>query len=266
MKFKVLNFLLAVLLLIFSNAYSQVLPRRFFMGAVVENNKQVGANAIGGVVVKKVLPTSTAAMAGLVTDDIIISIGKTDIHTVGEFNRTLQNIKGEPSFDIAYYHQGALIKKNIQVVSSLKESLPGIKILYDQVQSKSGLLRIIISLPLDNKKHPAIVYLAGAGCYSVDTPNDTTATPTELVNTLAKNGIIGMRVDRSGVGDSKGTPCDQIDFSTEVEEYEAAVNKLKSYVNVDSNRVFLFGHSMGGIIATRSLHPKRISKELLRPA
>src|SRR5205085_2702828 len=41
----------------------------------------------------------------------------------------------------------------------------------------------------------------------------------------------------------------QIDFNTEVEEFRAALKRLKAYDFIDASKVFIFGHSMGGIIA-----------------
>ena len=58
-----------------------------------------------------------------------------------------------------------------------------------------------------------------------------------------------MRVEKSGVGDSEGAPCATVDFDNEAAGYTAALHALEQYAYVDPTRVFLFGHSIGGIEA-----------------
>src|SRR5262245_1422795 len=55
-----------------------------------------------------------------------------------------------------------------------------------------------------------------------------------------------MRVDRPGCGDSEGGPCRDVDFETEIDGYREALRALKQVDFVDSGKVFLFGHSLGG--------------------
>ena len=58
-----------------------------------------------------------------------------------------------------------------------------------------------------------------------------------------------MRSEKSGVGDSTGTPCRDVDFRSEVSLFTSALKKLKSYDFVDTENVFIFGHSAGGWVA-----------------
>jgi pimeloyl-ACP methyl ester carboxylesterase len=58
-----------------------------------------------------------------------------------------------------------------------------------------------------------------------------------------------MRSEKSGMGDSTGTPCRDVDFRDEVSLFTSALRKLKSYEFVDTGNVFMFGHSAGGWVA-----------------
>jgi hypothetical protein len=58
-----------------------------------------------------------------------------------------------------------------------------------------------------------------------------------------------MRVERPGCGDSEGGPLRDVDFDTELDGYKQALRALKLLDFVDPDNVFLFGHSMGGIMA-----------------
>ena len=56
-------------------------------------------------------------------------------------------------------------------------------------------------------------------------------------------------VDKPGCGDSEGGPWTEIDFMTELDGYRQGLKALKASPFVDPEHVFLFGHSMGGVMA-----------------
>jgi pimeloyl-ACP methyl ester carboxylesterase len=68
-----------------------------------------------------------------------------------------------------------------------------------------------------------------------------------------------MRVEKSGVGDSQGPPCRNVDFTSESESYAIALDALKRDPHVDPNRVYLFGHSIGSVIAPRLALQNRVA-------
>jgi pimeloyl-ACP methyl ester carboxylesterase len=59
-----------------------------------------------------------------------------------------------------------------------------------------------------------------------------------------------MRVEKSGMGDSEGAACNSpaVDMETEARGYIAGLRALKGYDYVDPDRVFIFGHSIGGLV------------------
>jgi pimeloyl-ACP methyl ester carboxylesterase len=60
---------------------------------------------------------------------------------------------------------------------------------------------------------------------------------------------VTLRVDKPGCGDSEGGPARDVDFDTELDGYRQALRMLKARSEVDAGRVFIFGHSMGGVMA-----------------
>jgi uncharacterized protein len=58
-----------------------------------------------------------------------------------------------------------------------------------------------------------------------------------------------MRVDKPGVGDSEGGPGTEVDFEQELDGYRQALKALMARPDVDPSKVFVFGHSMGGLWA-----------------
>jgi pimeloyl-ACP methyl ester carboxylesterase len=69
------------------------------------------------------------------------------------------------------------------------------------------------------------------------------------VDSLTANGFVTIRVEKTGVGDSKGIPCNECDFTTEKQGYLDGLKQLKSLPYVDKENVFIAGFSIGGVIA-----------------
>jgi dienelactone hydrolase len=129
------------------------------------------------------------------------------------------------------------------------ETLPGVTFEYGSVTLSDGSqLRTILSLPEQRKEAlPAVLLLQGGGCGSVDTP--MAGPMAEPLRTVATHGFVTMRVDKSGVGDSKGPPCATIGYAQELEGYKAALTALRAHPSVDAGRIYLLGISLGGVFA-----------------
>jgi pimeloyl-ACP methyl ester carboxylesterase len=94
-----------------------------------------------------------------------------------------------------------------------------------------------------------VLFAGGIGCYSIDNTFDDLDAYRALATDLTRARIVTMRVEKSGVGDSQGRPCATVDFDTEIAGYKAGLAALLADPRVDPHRVFVFGHSVGGIIA-----------------
>jgi alpha-beta hydrolase superfamily lysophospholipase len=70
-----------------------------------------------------------------------------------------------------------------------------------------------------------------------------------LAHTAAAAGFRVMRFELRGFGDSEGEDYRDTDFYSEVEDNLAALDLLSGRKDVDPKRVFVFGHSTGGMEA-----------------
>lgn len=100
--------------------------------------------------------------------------------------------------------------------------------------------------PQDGKKHPAIIWITGGDCNSIgevweDAPpnNDQTAAA------FRKAGIVMMFPSLRGGNDNPGI---KESFLGEVDDVLAAAQFLSSQDFVDTNRIYLGGHSTGGTL------------------
>jgi len=109
----------------------------------------------------------------------------------------------------------------------------------------NGYIRVIIDKPRTNKPLPAILFIQGYTCGSLDNVNSMHPY-IQLIKGLAEKGYVVKRVEKPGEGDCFNLPaCEDIDFHTEVNAFAAGLEKLKSYDFVDSDNIFIWEHSMG---------------------
>jgi acetyl esterase/lipase len=119
------------------------------------------------------------------------------------------------------------------------------KIYYD---SSAGKLAAYISeVPQDGKKRPAIIWITGGDCNSIDEvwmpappENDQTAAA------YRRSGIVMMFPSLRGGNDNPGV---KEGFLGEVDDVVAAAEYLAREESVDPSRLYLGGHSTGGTLA-----------------
>ncbi|MDX5346792.1 MAG: alpha/beta fold hydrolase [Hymenobacteraceae bacterium] len=218
------------------------LKRRAFLGVMV-------APAAEGVQVQKVVPKSSGEAAGLQAQDIITQVNGKPVKDPGSFVQSVVGKKSGEKISITFLRDGKKQDKQITLQALPKEENPDFDIIYDQVSYGSNTVRSIISKPKSNGSFPAVLIVQGIGCYSIDNPLAPTDQYRKFVADLTNAGFVTMRVEKSGMGDSEGKPCNQCNFQDEVQNFSAALEKLKKLPYVDAKNVFIFGHSMGGMLA-----------------
>lgn len=132
-----------------------------------------------------------------------------------------------------------------------KESYSGIAVDYGSVSGPAGTrLRTIVTRPSGAERPlPALFLVGWLSCDSVEAPASARGSiPAMLRGLAAQSGMLFVRVDKPGVGDSEGV-CGDTDFAAELAGYRAAFRQLLSRPDVDRARVFVFGWSNGAGVA-----------------
>jgi hypothetical protein len=112
-----------------------------------------------------------------------------------------------------------------------------------------------LARPRTAGKRPAIVLLAGSG--PTDRDWNSPAIPTKngsgalLALELARRGAVVLRFDKAGSGKNPGPHPERWTLDTYREEAVAALALLRTRPDVRADRVFVIGHSEGGMHATR---------------
>ena len=221
---------------------ADALVRRGFLGAVTIERG-------GAVVVSAVLPDSPAERAGIVAGDTIIDVNGSDVTTVRAFLAKMR-MPGGTLVGLGVAHAGRVSYKRIVLPEYPRENDPEVDTTYGSIAIDGTLRRTLETVPHDaTGRHPGVFFAGGIGCFSVDTVAPDAYR--NLAHDLSRRGFVTLRLEKSGVGDSQGPPCAGVDFSTEAHSYAVALDAFRNDPAVDPAHVYVFGHSIGSIIAPR---------------
>ena len=238
-------FMASLLALFGTEAFASPQPtllRRAALGAAL-------TAAEGGVSVSAVSPNSAAARAGLAVGDIVTRIGDHAVTSPQDFRASLAASPSGRAIPLTITRGGSAQTLNVTLTLAPMENDPQIETIYGAVTVDNSLRRTLLTVPRGARgRHPAMLIVGGIGCYSVDN-TDPRDPYRRLAYDLGRHGIVVMRLEKSGIGDSQGAPCSTVDFHAETRSYEAATAALRDDPHVDPARVFLFGHSIGTIEA-----------------
>jgi pimeloyl-ACP methyl ester carboxylesterase len=118
--------------------------------------------------------------------------------------------------------------------------------------SRSLRLAASLMLPDADGPFPGVLLISGSGRVDRDenAKNLRINAMREIAVHLAKHDIASLRYDKCGVRASQGDFW-KTGFHDNVMDAAAALDCLKSYHRIRSDRVFILGHSEGALIATR---------------
>jgi acetyl esterase/lipase len=101
--------------------------------------------------------------------------------------------------------------------------------------------------PQDGKQHPAIIWITGGDCNSIDDGcwNEGPADNEQSASAFRNAGIVMMFPSLRGGNDNPGM---KEGFLGEVDDVLGAAEYLRKQEYVDPNRIYLGGHSTGGTL------------------
>lgn len=249
-----------ILLLVFLTLFAhptfaaEALQRSAFLGVSPADNSS-GVR----VEVSNLHPKGTGSAIGLANGDTIVALNGQQVddfsHLVEQLGHTLE---GAPlTLDVVRNEQPLLLTGTAQ--SRPKESGQGYDTVYGQFNWQNNLIRTITYHPESPRKDKAsVMFIQGYTCDSIDYGMVPTITITQLLASYAQAGFTVFKMEKPGVGDSVGSlNCNNYDFDTENAAFIAGLKHLASSDRVDSDNLFVFGHSLGvlhsAIIAEKGL-------------
>ena len=238
------RFILSLLFGILFFQSSAQLTRKPLLGARIE---YVSENAVYGCKVVSVV-RGTSVELKLQENDIILKIGDKDFKSSEEFTKLFLEYTPGQEIQLSVLRGKKKITLKAKVVARPFETDDNAEVIYDEANFRGGQLRVIINKPFKENKMPAMLFVPGYTCSSIDElTNDHPYK--RIIDAYVDAGYTTMRIEKSGLGDSKNTPpCESCDLMDEIENFEVGLKKLKTLPYVDTNQIIIVGHSMGGII------------------
>ena len=254
LKIKKTVLFITISLILSCSVFGQSLPRKGFFGALIGDLTKSEANTLkvpdqSGTIIKQVFKGTSANNARFEENDVLISIHNKVIKNTRHFLELLKHFNAEDKIKISYYRQRKLKTKFVVLQPKPKEISNDYNIIYSSVRSGENHLRTIITKPKGDGIYPAVLLIGGVGCYSIDKISHKKLLSTQMwVDSLTMRGFATLRVEKTGMGDSKGLPCKKSDFKTEKQGFLDGLRQLKSLPYVNPEQVFIAGFSMGGVI------------------
>jgi uncharacterized protein len=228
------------------------LKRGAFLGAAVapvpdDARSRLNLETGQGALINGVIPGSTAEAIGLKAGDVLVAIDGAKVEgPFGAIRAIGLRKAGDPS-TVEYRRGDEALKQEITLKGRPLETSDAHEVEYGSIVAEAGRLRTIATRPKGaTGKHPGLLLIQGIGMTSVDGPRGGYK---EFVDDFTRRGFVTLRVDKPGCGDSEGGPTDEVDFDAELDGYRQALKALRGRADVDPSNLFVFGHSMGGVMA-----------------
>jgi len=229
----------------FNFLFSESLERKVQFGARVE---YVSENGTPGCKVLQVVRGTSVALT-LQEEDLILKIGNSTFASTDEFTQQFLTYSPNQEVQLTVLRGKEKLVLKAKAIARPYETDDNATVIYDEVAYKGGLLRVIINKPFKGNKMPAMLFIPGYTCSSIDELPPSNPYK-RIVDAYVDAGYVTLRIEKSGLGDSKNTPpCGDCDLLDEIENFEVGLKKLKSLPYVDSNQIIIVAHSMGGIVA-----------------
>lgn len=216
-------------------------PRKAIIGALVKP-------AAGGMRIDSIINGSTLAAMHLQKGDIIQSINGIAIVTGADYSKAVSNIRTGDKLVVKFLRAGQTREEMGSGIMRPYEHSDIADVNYDWVPFRGGSLRAITRVPKGKTNAPAILLIPGYGCGSIE--NYMSSYNGKIINGWLNAGYAVVTIEKSGLGDSYHcVPCSEADLQTDIESYDAGYQYMSQLSYVDKERLYIFGHSLGGIIA-----------------
>jgi uncharacterized protein len=223
----------------------------------------MGANgkfSSSGMAVDTVMRSGTFHSLGIHKGDTVLQINKVAITDAATYNSLVGGMRTGDKIGIQYRRNNKLTAKQGKALMRPYDTDPATDILYGWVTMDSCQLRTIVRKPKTTGKVPSILLIPGYNCGSVENYNQ--GNYSKLIRTWLNAGFAVITIEKSGLGDSYNCiSCNEADLATDIRSFNAGYQYMESLPFVDTANLFIWGHSMGGVIApivAQQHHPRGV--------
>lgn len=205
-------------------------------------------------------PGGAAEAAGIRRGDVLRELDGERVASSGKFAYRISRHLAGDTVNLVLMRGNQRVEKAVQLKPRPVETSADAEVLYDSVVAEGARRRTIVTRPKTSGRYPALLLVGGLGCYSLDGELNAKGGYGPILSMLAKKGFVTMRVEKTGQGDSEGPACTDLNATAdrEAQGYAAGLHALRSYDFVDSERIFVFAHSLGPLIVSLALPQQKI--------
>lgn len=228
----------------------KTLKRNVFLGTRLVDLSRVEEDlgTDSGIYLSEIFPDASLGQMGVPNGVVLQKINKNAIASLADLRPALSGIKEGDDLEVLVFEEGKKKTYRGVAVGRAKEQHVNADVQYGAVNYENNLLRSILYLPKAIEKPPVVFFIQGYTCQSIEMrPNNPAK---QLIDHWIKEGYAVFLVEKPGMGDSESKiHCMEIDFDQELFAFSKAYEALQKNQAIDAKNIFLFGHSMGGIIA-----------------
>jgi pimeloyl-ACP methyl ester carboxylesterase len=201
-----------------------------------------------GVTIGSIFPHTTAARAGLQVGDVLLAIQGKSIADPSQVAPALAGLSVGGRLAISIDRGGRRMNVDAEWLPKPLDRGENYEVIYDHVVSNGHRIRTLVSRPMGGGagKVPVLFLIQGVGPSSIDQNLDSPGAYSRILKAFNDRGYATVRVEKPGIGDSEGPPPIDLTYDRDVDAFRQALASLRRYSFMDLDRVFLFGHSMGG--------------------
>ena len=208
----------------------------------------MGTFSESGFAIDSVISGATFQLLGVRKADTIASINSKPVKDVASYNLLVGDIRTGESITVEYRRGGVEYLKKVKAIMRPYETSATAEIMYGWAPSGQCTLRTIVRKPKVKGKLPAVLLIPGYNCGSIENYNQ--GSYGELIRSWLNSGFVVVTIEKSGVGDSYNCqPCMEADLASDIDVFNAGYMYMQNLPYVDSRNLFIWGHSMGGIVA-----------------
>lgn len=227
------------------------MPRKGKLGAYLaplgSEQAQTDYDGTIGIYIPQVVEGLTAAELGVQAEDVLTHINGQPVSSYSDVVAQVSQWRGGDAVQLTVWRAGKTKTLTGKVVPAPFPSSETMNYEYGHVDFEEGKIRTILQYPKNAESPlPTIYFIQGYPCQSVDGWPEYHPYA-KLIDGLVAKGYAVFRMEKPGVGDSYGHDCMEIDFDTEMDGFRAGMKKLLTLDNVDADKIFLVGHSLGGL-------------------
>jgi esterase/lipase len=129
------------------------------------------------------------------------------------------------------------------------------------IQTDSMHLPAVLTMPAKTGKWPVLIFIGGSGPNDKDETLGAEKPFRDLAMGLGVNGIASLRFDKRSLAYPGNFKSKNYTLTDEyLEDIKNAITDISHIDGIDTNRIYLLGHSMGGMIAPLILKENKIFK------